>query len=267
MGAPSSSRASRKSRWSSRCATLTGRSCAGCFGDGTSRRYSRDARAAFTSSSCSGVRSLRSSSCSLRCGGQLSNDHSFAHWVCGYGQQRSPRRRSCAEEPPERVARCRSAAAGTPGRGGPDRRRATLPPARGPRGRRGPAGWSRRQHRWPSGLATVSRSCSGLREVRAGAGRGGEATHHRSSQRSQDRGPTGRSNFTAHSPRTAVDRRTEADAAGQARGAPNRRFRWSGAPLSTWWQVKDSNLRSFRDGFTVHSHWPLGQPAVVRMEG
>src|SRR5450631_210192 len=24
----------------------------------------------------------------------------------------------------------------------------------------------------------------------------------------------------------------------------------------TWWQVKDSNLRSFRDGFTVHSHWP-----------
>jgi hypothetical protein len=31
--------------------------------------------------------------------------------------------------------------------------------------------------------------------------------------------------------------------------------------------VKDSNLRSFRDGFTVHSHWPLGQPALVRMEG
>ena len=29
----------------------------------------------------------------------------------------------------------------------------------------------------------------------------------------------------------------------------------------TWWQVKDSNLRSFRDGFTVRSHWPLGQPA------
>src|SRR5665647_3416373 len=37
-------------------------------------------------------------------------------------------------------------------------------------------------------------------------------------------------------------------------------------PLRTWWQVKDSNLRSFRDGFTVHSHWPLGQPALVRME-
>lgn len=27
-----------------------------------------------------------------------------------------------------------------------------------------------------------------------------------------------------------------------------------------WCQVKDSNLRSFRDGFTVRSHWPLGQP-------
>ncbi len=36
--------------------------------------------------------------------------------------------------------------------------------------------------------------------------------------------------------------------------------------IGTWWQVKDSNLRSFRDGFTVHSHWPLGQPARVRME-
>ena len=29
------------------------------------------------------------------------------------------------------------------------------------------------------------------------------------------------------------------------------------------WRVKDSNLRSFRDGFTVRSHWPLGQPARV----
>jgi hypothetical protein len=33
-------------------------------------------------------------------------------------------------------------------------------------------------------------------------------------------------------------------------------------PLSWWWQVQDSNLRSFRDGFTVRSHWPLGQPAA-----
>lgn len=38
------------------------------------------------------------------------------------------------------------------------------------------------------------------------------------------------------------------------------RFRRSGG-LSRWWQVKDSNLRSFRDGFTVRFHWPLGQPA------
>jgi len=29
------------------------------------------------------------------------------------------------------------------------------------------------------------------------------------------------------------------------------RFRWSEALSHTWWQVKDSNLRSFRDGFTV----------------
>ena len=35
----------------------------------------------------------------------------------------------------------------------------------------------------------------------------------------------------------------------------------------TWWQVKDSNLGSSRDGFTVRSLWPLGQPAVVRMRG
>jgi hypothetical protein len=39
------------------------------------------------------------------------------------------------------------------------------------------------------------------------------------------------------------------------------RFRRSEALSCTRWQVKDSNLRSFRDGFTVHSHWPLGQPA------
>ena len=30
------------------------------------------------------------------------------------------------------------------------------------------------------------------------------------------------------------------------------RFRSSEALSGTWWQVKDSNLRSFRDGFTVH---------------
>ncbi len=37
--------------------------------------------------------------------------------------------------------------------------------------------------------------------------------------------------------------------------------------FGTRWQVKDSNLRSSRDGFTVRFHWPLGQPAVVRLEG
>jgi hypothetical protein len=54
---------------------------------------------------------------------------------------------------------------------------------------------------------------------------------------------------------------------GYIKRASDRRFRWSEALSSIRWQVKDSNLRSFRDGFTVHSHWPLGQPAVVRMEG
>ena len=32
------------------------------------------------------------------------------------------------------------------------------------------------------------------------------------------------------------------------------RFRRSEALSRTWWQVKDSNLRSFRDGFTDHRH-------------
>ena len=42
---------------------------------------------------------------------------------------------------------------------------------------------------------------------------------------------------------------------------PTGGFAGQGPSWCTWWQVKDSNLRSFRDGFTVHSHWPLGQPA------
>src|SRR4051794_9271463 len=46
--------------------------------------------------------------------------------------------------------------------------------------------------------------------------------------------------------------------------APDRHSCWSGALRTCWWRVKDSNLRSFRDGFTVRSHWPLGQPAVPR---
>ncbi len=55
---------------------------------------------------------------------------------------------------------------------------------------------------------------------------------------------------------------TRPGAPGSERGPPVSR-----GPSCTEWQVKDSNLRSFRDGFTVHSHWPLGQPAVVRLEG
>src|SRR5665811_2185959 len=34
--------------------------------------------------------------------------------------------------------------------------------------------------------------------------------------------------------------------------ASDPRFRWSEALSHTWWQVKDSNLRSSRDGFTDH---------------
>ena len=41
----------------------------------------------------------------------------------------------------------------------------------------------------------------------------------------------------------------------QERRSPGRWFR--GFVVA----MKDSNLRSFRDGFTVRSHWPLGQPA------
>ena len=38
------------------------------------------------------------------------------------------------------------------------------------------------------------------------------------------------------------------------------RFRWSEALSRTWWQVKDSNLRSFRDGFTDHGRQRADQP-------
>ncbi len=38
-------------------------------------------------------------------------------------------------------------------------------------------------------------------------------------------------------------------------------------PSALLWRVEDSNLCSFRDGFTVRSHWPLGQPAPHRRNG
>src|SRR5471030_2787763 len=38
---------------------------------------------------------------------------------------------------------------------------------------------------------------------------------------------------------------------GYIKRASDRRFRWSGALSRTRWQVKDSNLRSSRGGFTV----------------
>ena len=72
---------------------------------------------------------------------------------------------------------------------------------------------------------------------------------------------------TAAPPQIAGFGRSQPDSVAGRKKAPGQRFRWSGALLCTGWQVKDSNLRSFRDGFTVHSHWPLGQPALVRVEG
>ena len=51
-------------------------------------------------------------------------------------------------------------------------------------------------------------------------------------------------------PLTTATRRTPGR---DDRRASDRRFRWSEALLCTWWQVKDSNLRSSRDGFTVRA--------------
>jgi PhnB protein len=47
----------------------------------------------------------------------------------------------------------------------------------------------------------------------------------------------------------------------ETRTAPDRSLYWSEAASAWLWRVEDSNLRSFRDGFTDRSHWPLGQPA------
>lgn len=72
-----------------------------------------------------------------------------------------------------------------------------------------------------------------------------------------------------HAPSLAADpqpaHRNANSRLGPARGLqekdPGARFRSSRGHLCTWWRVEDSNLCSFRDGFTVRSHWPLGQPA------
>ena len=45
------------------------------------------------------------------------------------------------------------------------------------------------------------------------------------------------------------------------RERPRTAFALVTGPFCTVWRVEDSNLCSFRDGFTVRSHWPLGQPA------
>ena len=62
-------------------------------------------------------------------------------------------------------------------------------------------------------------------------------------------------------PRLLVKSRILLDSAGFDENGPGARFRSSRGRSVCLWRVKDSNLRSFRDGFTVRSHWPLGQPA------
>jgi hypothetical protein len=57
-------------------------------------------------------------------------------------------------------------------------------------------------------------------------------------------------NFLPYSSQTPVDGRFQPITAGNHERAPDPRFRRSRALSRTWWQVKDSNLRSFRDGFT-----------------
>jgi hypothetical protein len=52
---------------------------------------------------------------------------------------------------------------------------------------------------------------------------------------------------------------------GYSERAPVRRFRRSEALSSTWWQVKDSNLRSFRDGFTVPRLRPAETPDLQQL--
>jgi hypothetical protein len=47
---------------------------------------------------------------------------------------------------------------------------------------------------------------------------------------------------------------------GYTKRASEPRFRRSEALSRTWWQVKDSNLRSFRDGFTDHRLQACDQP-------
>jgi len=73
---------------------------------------------------------------------------------------------------------------------------------------------------------------------------GGGLAHPTSSRKSR---------FDAHLSRTAVDGRCCPDVAGQRETAPYPRFRWSGAVSRCVWQVKDTNLRSFRAGYAVRA--------------
>ena len=82
--------------------------------------------------------------------------------------------------------------------------------------------WTRTSRRIPGGLSATR---SGLRV---------SAAHRPATRSSGDR-----QNNTVSIPHGYMTRASEP------------RFRSSEALSGTWWQVKDSNLRSFRDGFTV----------------
>src|SRR4051812_17586507 len=68
-------------------------------------------------------------------------------------------------------------------------------------------------------------------------------------------------------PQLLATGRIRLDSTGRTGTALNRRSCWSRAVFVSWWRVEDSNLCSFRDGFTVRSHWPLGQPAWAHRPG
>ena len=124
---------------------------------------------------------------------------------------------------------------GTPGR--PRSPQICRGAARGPRGRHG----------------TLRRAFSGPtwgHPVRPWVRRPGWSTIRSTSRGRAAQDPCNRPRYTAKPPQK---HRTPTRGGGPVPGA-----------TSSWWQVKDSNLRSFRDGFTVRSHWPLGQPAVAR---
>ena len=109
--------------------------------------------------------------------------------------------------------------------------------------------------RWRSGPGTASTSCCGSTPSASPA--------RTTPSAAGSRRPCGRG---AHDRvrDASVDTRRQGSPAGHSRTArkrPSHRVSAGRGRSGWWWRVEDSNLCSFRDGFTVRSHWPLGQPA------